>query len=98
MRFQCFSKTAAQATSCSIHDTDTLALERADGGQDAYPSQPPVGAGREVKARRVGTVDNIDVVVARQHQHALGELRMARQSVEKLGPLRGAAGVGHGHP
>src|SRR6516165_10731833 len=60
-----------------VHGTDPPALERTNGGQDPYPAQPPVGAGREVKARRIGTVDNIDVVVARRYQHALGELRMA---------------------
>ena len=31
VRLQCFGKTPAQAAACLIHDTDTLALERADG-------------------------------------------------------------------
>ena len=46
-----------------------------------------------LNARRIRAVDDIEVVIARNDQNALGELRMCRQSIVKLRPLRGQAGV-----
>ena len=37
--------------------------------QRAHLAQPLVGAGRQIEPRRVGAIDDVDVVVARQHQH-----------------------------
>src|SRR5262245_66468526 len=94
MRLHCFCETLAQAASCKIHDTDTLALERTHGGQGSYLAQPPIRACREGEPRWIGTVHNIKSLMSWEHQDAFGEPRMRPQTVEELGPVGGRTGIG----
>ena len=52
-------------------------------------------AERQIETRRVGAIDDIDVVIAGQDERPLGEVGMRRQNVEEFGPFGRAPGVGH---
>ena len=58
-------------------------------------TQAPVGACRQIHARRIGAVDDVEVVIAGQDQHALGKARVRFEDLEKLHPLGGDASIGH---
>jgi hypothetical protein len=47
-----------------------------------------VGARWQVEPCRIGTVDDIGVVVARQHQRKRCKLRMTCEPSKQLGPFR----------
>ena len=47
-----------------------------------------VRAGGQVEARRIGAVDDVEVVIAGQHQHALGERGMRAQARQRTRPIR----------
>ena len=58
-------------------------------GRPAWPPAPTARAScasacrraeRQVEPRRIGAVDDVDVVIARQHEHPRGEVRMTRQA------------------
>ena len=86
---------SAETTLDAVDHADAVAVDRVHGRQRAQLAQAPVRAGGQVHAGRVGAVDDIEVVIAGQHQHAAGERGMLRQSVEDLGPFGRQAGVGH---
>src|SRR5689334_17803581 len=46
-------------------------------------------------AGRIGAVDDVEIVVAGQHQHELRKLWMPRKIVEELGPFGGNSRIGH---
>ena len=70
-------------------------MQRAHRGQDAQLAQPLVRADRQIEPRRIGAIDDIQVVVAGNHQHSLGKLGMPRHRVHEIDPLARAAGIGH---
>ena len=87
MRLQQLRERAAEAAVAQVDHADAAALHRVHGGQASNLAQAPVGARRQVHARRVGAIDDVEVVIAGKHQHALGEARMRRHGVEQLGPF-----------
>ena len=79
----------------AIHHADAFALDDGHRRQDPQLAQPLVRAGRQVEARRIGAVDDVQVVVAGNDQHAFGEAGMTRDGIKEFGPLGGAACIGH---
>src|SRR6185312_17314646 len=75
-------------------DADAFSLQRGDCGNGAELTQPLAGACRELEPGWITSIDDVDVMVPRHDQDALGELRMAGEHVKELGPFRGPAGVG----
>ncbi len=45
-------------------------------------------------AGRIGPIDDVDVVIARQNQNPLGKTRMLAERRQEFGPLRRAPGIG----
>ena len=78
-----------------VDDMHALALQRCDCRQRAHLAQPLAGAERQIEPGRIGAVDDVHIVIAGQHEHESGEIRMQRQHVEEFGPFRRTAGVGH---
>ena len=72
-----------------------IALDGGDRRQRAHLAQRLRRADRQVEPRGIGAIDDIDVVVARQDQHAFGEIGILGHDVEKLGPFGGDARVRH---
>ena len=95
VRRQRTGERVAEPPGLRIDDADPVALHSHHGRQGAHLAQPPTGAGRQIEPRRIGAVDDIDVVIARQHQRALRKPRMALERGQELGPFRRPAGIGH---
>ena len=85
----------AQATSKRIDDADPIALQGGQGGKCPNLPQAPVGTCREVKPRRIRTIDDIYVVVAGQHQRQRGQFGIGAESVLEFCPFGGPTRVGH---
>jgi hypothetical protein len=90
-RCQSFAESAAR----SIDDTNTRSLDGCHAGQRPHLAQSLVPTSRQVEPCRVCGIDDIEVVVARHHQHDFCEPGMLRDSVEEFSPLGRQAGVGH---
>ena len=83
-----------QARIGAIDDTNARALKRVDGRQGADLAKPAVRADVEIEPRGIGPVHDVDVVIAGNDEHAVGEPGMGGHGVEKFGPFGGAARIG----
>ena len=72
-----------------------VALQRVHGRQRPQLPQALQRAAGQRQAGRIGPIDDVHVVVARQHQHALAQCRVAGQRQLALDPLGRAARIGH---
>ena len=52
-------------------------------------------AERQIEPRRIGAIDDIDVMIAWKDEDPVGEIRVAGENVEEFGPFARAPGVGH---
>ena len=95
MRLQRGGERCPQASRCAIHNPHALALNDSHGREDPQLPQPLVRAGRQIEARRIGAIDDIEVVVAGNDQHSFDETGMTQDSAQEFGPLARATGVGH---
>ena len=82
-------------SACAIYHAHALALDDCHGRQHPQLPQLLVRAGREIEARRIGAIDDVQVVVAGNNQHSLGEAGMTQDGIEEFGPLARATGIGH---
>jgi hypothetical protein len=78
-----------------VYDADTLTLDRGKRRQGPHLAQPLVGAGRQVEPRRVGPIDDVDVVIARNQQNEIAEGWVVRHSIEEFSPFARSSGVRH---
>ena len=95
VRRQRLRERPAQAAARAIDHMYALALNHAHRRKHPQLAQPLVRAGRQIEPGRVGAIDDVEIVVAGNHQRARGEIGVARDRVQELGPLARAAGVGH---
>ncbi len=93
MRAQRVGERLADALFLAVHDAHARSLDGVDGRQRAYLAQPAVGADGEIEPRGIGAIDDVDVVVAGQHEHAVGDCWVGGEGIEELGPFAGTAGV-----
>ena len=64
-----------------------IALDGGDRRERAHLAQRLRRTDRQIEPRRIGAIDDIDVVVPRQNQHAFREIGIVGHDVEKLGPF-----------
>ena len=76
-------------------DARASALDRGDRRQRAHLAQRLDRAERQIEPRRVGPIDDVDIVVAGQNERAPGEVRMSLDDVEKFGPFGGNSRIRH---
>ena len=72
-----------------------FALDGRDGRERAHLAQSLDRAERQIEPRRIGAVDDIDVVVAGQNEHPPNEFGMRPDDVEKFGPFGRCSRVRH---
>ena len=70
-----------------VHHAQAVGAKGGHRGQRAHLAERLRRAKRQIEARRVGAVDDIDVVIARQNEDPVGEMRMAGENVEEFGPF-----------
>ena len=95
MRLQRLFQRAAHAILRAVDHAHMPALDRIHGGEAPDLAQAPVRAGGEVHAGRIGAIDDVEIVIAGQHQHPPVKGGMRGESVEHFGPFGGNPGVGH---
>src|SRR5262249_53018937 len=95
MRLDCIGKASAQLSFRIIDNPNALALSRAKERQSPKLAKSPVWARRQFQARRIGTIGNVEIVIAWQKQQAICELWIRRQRVEQFGPFGGTTSIGH---
>ena len=76
-----------------IDDVQAIALHGCDCRKRAHLAEPLAGAERQVEPGRIGAIDDVHVVISRQHDHPFGKSGMTPDDVEKFGPLGRAAGI-----
>src|SRR5215472_9249512 len=76
VRLNDFSECLAEAAPGAVHDPHTRSLDRIHCGHGAQLAQPSIRTHGQIHAGRVGAIDDVEIVVAGQHQNELGELGM----------------------
>src|SRR5262245_9499600 len=95
MRLERGRKRGTHTSARAIYHAHAPALDGPHRRQHPQLAQPLVRTFRQVEARWIGAVDDVEVVVAGNDQHAFGEARMTRDGVQELGPLARPARIGH---
>jgi hypothetical protein len=84
MRLQRLGEAASQAASGLINQTNAFTLQRVNSRQKPKSAQSSVRTCRKIEARWIGTVDDIEVMIAWQNQNPLSKPRKGRQGVEQF--------------
>ena len=71
-----------------------IARQRVESENDAQLAQRLAGAPRQVEARRVGAIDDVDVVVAWDQGKPPAQLLAIAQQIDKRRPFGARAGIG----
>ena len=95
MRRQRLGQRAPDAVMCLVDNADAVAVQRTGRRQQAQLPQALDGTRRQLEPRRIRPIDDVDVVIARQHEYASGEPRMLCHCIEKFRPFARAARIGH---
>ena len=95
MRLECFGKTASQASSGLIDQTNAFPMERISRRQEPESPQFSVRTCRKIEPSRIGAVDDIEVMIPGQDQDPLSKPGIGRQGVQQFRPLRGTARIRH---
>ena len=95
VRFDLLRQGAADAARLRVDDPGPRTLQGSERGDRTKLAQPLGRTCRQIHARRVGAVDDVDIVVAGKADQEGRELGVERERVEQLGPLRRHAGIGH---
>ncbi len=71
-----------------VDDVDAIALEGGHRRQRPHLAQAAARTRRQFEPARIGAIDDVDVVIARQDERALGESGVPEQDIEELHPFR----------
>ena len=93
MRPQRLGEAASYSASGLINQANALAVKSIDARQEAKPAQLSVRAHRKIESGRIGAVDDIEIVIAGQHQNALRKPRIGRNGLQQLRPFRRASSI-----
>ena len=78
-----------------VEHTESVALNRRHYGVSAHPLQAFPRAPRQFQPCRIGAIQDVHIMVARQNETSLHKRGMARQHVQQFRPFRCTARVRH---
>src|SRR5262245_6526568 len=95
MRRQRLIERLSESPGVAGDDAHAIALRSCNRRKRPHLPQPLADTERKIEPSRIGAVDDVQVVIAGKQDHACDETRVLLDRVEKFGPFRREAGIGH---